>query len=108
MSDETPAVTPDQFVQHLEQASKDVAKMPAWKQELLGGEATKPEPTTYRLESLLNKAAVKRFTMEQAAKLRAHKFTRMSPMFLTRVEADLKESIKRRIMSLPSVGKTIQ
>lgn len=70
--------------------------------------AEAPQPTTFRLASLINKTEARRFTLETAAKLRAHKFTRVSPQFLTSLEGEVKELIRRKIMQLPSVGKTIQ
>lgn len=34
-----PAIAPEQFVEHLERASREVQTWPAWKQELLGATA---------------------------------------------------------------------
>jgi hypothetical protein len=56
--------------------------------------------------SLLNKKAVKQFTLEMA-KSRAHKFTRVSGDFLLLCEGQLKAFIRGHVARLPSKGKTI-
>jgi hypothetical protein len=57
--------------------------------------------------SLLNKKAVKAFTLEMA-KGRAHKFTRVSNDFLLLCEGQLKNMIRSHVNRLPSTGKTIK
>lgn len=59
------------------------------------------------MSSLLNRKQAKQFTLHIAGK-RAHKFTRVSPEFLDKCEANLKEFIRTSVHRLPSVGKTIR
>ncbi len=59
------------------------------------------------MSSLLNRKQVKQFTLD-VAMTRANRFTRVSPKFLLRCEANLREYIRRSIHSLPSKGKTIE
>jgi len=59
------------------------------------------------MSSLLNRKQAKQFTLHIASK-RAHKFTRVSPEFLDKCEANLKEFIRTSVHCLPSVGKTIR
>ena len=56
---------------------------------------------------LINKKAVKRFSLDCARNQRIHKFTRVSNDFLERVEFKMREYIRKEIQMLPSVGKTI-
>jgi hypothetical protein len=58
------------------------------------------------MNSLLNRKRVKEFALE-AAKVRAHRFTRMGSDFYVRCEACLREFIHNHIRRLPSKGKTI-
>ena len=55
---------------------------------------------------LINRAQVKQFALEIAAK-RAHRFTRVGNDFFLRCEAHMKEFIRQYVNSLPSKGKTI-
>jgi hypothetical protein len=57
--------------------------------------------------SLINKRRVKAFAME-AAKDRAHKFTRVGAAFYITCDANLRMFIRGYIRRLPSKGKTIQ
>jgi len=60
---------------------------------------------------LLNRAAVKRYTMKSVAEQRAHlqdKFTRISAEYLNRIEAHLREYINEQVRNMPSTGKTIK
>lgn len=57
--------------------------------------------------SLLNKKAVKQFTVDYAKATRP-KFTRVSAEFLVYIEGVVKEKIKNHIHTLPSVGKTVK
>ena len=57
--------------------------------------------------SLLNKKAVKQLALELAQK-RHHEFTRVSPEFVNRIEATVRNIIESSIQSLPSLGKTIK
>ena len=57
--------------------------------------------------SLLNKKAVREFTVDYAKASRP-KFTRVSNDFLIYIEGVVKEKIKSHIHTLPSVGKTIK
>lgn len=59
------------------------------------------------MSSLLTRSKVKQFTLHIAGN-RAHKFTRVSPEFLDKCEANLKEFIRSSVHRLPSVGKTIK
>jgi hypothetical protein len=61
---------------------------------------------TIRLSLLINKKAVKTFALE-VSKNRHHKFTRVSGEFLSEMDAHLRSTIRARVMSLPSKGKTI-
>ena len=56
--------------------------------------------------SLINKRRVKAFAME-AAKVRAHKFTRVGAAFYVTCDANLRLFIRGYIHRLPSKGKTI-
>jgi hypothetical protein len=58
------------------------------------------------MSSLLNKRRVKEFALE-AAKSRAHKFTRIGSAFYTKCEAQLRTFIRGYVQRLPSKGKTI-
>ncbi len=58
------------------------------------------------MKSLLNKKQVKQFTLD-AARSRAHKFTRVGSAFYVRCEAHLRQFIRQYVQRLPSKGKTI-
>lgn len=61
-------------------------------------------------DSLINNAAVKRYTLSAVAEQRPHladKFTRISADYLTRVEAHVRNYIQEQIRNMPSTGKTI-
>lgn len=60
------------------------------------------------MTTLLNKAKVKKLALRIASEQRAHKFTRVSPKFLDRIEALVYAAVLNEIRRLPSVGKTIQ
>ena len=55
---------------------------------------------------LISKKHVKAFALEMA-KIRAHRFTRVSGDFLLLCEGHLKEFIRNHVRRLPSKGKTI-
>jgi hypothetical protein len=55
---------------------------------------------------LINRSQVRQFALE-SAKVRAHKFTRVSAEFLFTCEAQLKEFICSHTRRMPSKGKTI-
>jgi len=55
---------------------------------------------------LISRTHVKQFALD-AAKSRAHKFTRVGSTFYVRCEANLREFIRKQVHSLPSKGKTI-
>lgn len=57
--------------------------------------------------SLLNKRQVRQFALELSQE-RYHKFERVSGDFFIEVEGVLKDYIRRKVSSLPSVGKTIK
>ena len=59
------------------------------------------------MNSLLNRKQVKQFALD-TAQTRARPFTRVSSRFYDKVEANLREYIRRHIHSLPSSGKTIE
>ena len=58
------------------------------------------------MSSLLNKKQVKQFALD-AAKSRAHKFSRVGSDFYVKCEANLRQFIIHYIQRLPSKGKTI-
>ena len=58
------------------------------------------------VQSLINKAGVKKFALE-VAKQRFHKFSRVSKDFLDDMDACLRATIRTRVNGLPSSGKTI-
>jgi hypothetical protein len=58
------------------------------------------------MSSLLNRKQVKQFTLD-AARCRAHKFTRVGSGFYVKCEAHLRQFIHQYIQRLPSKGKTI-
>ena len=58
------------------------------------------------MSSLLNKKQVKQFALN-AARSRAHKFTRVGGPFYIKCEAHLRQFIQQYIQRLPSKGKTI-
>jgi len=58
------------------------------------------------MSTLLNRRRVKAFTLE-AAKSRAHKFTRVGRGFYLKCEANLRSFIRGYVQRLPSKGKTI-
>jgi hypothetical protein len=58
------------------------------------------------MSSLLNKKQVRQFTLD-AAKVRAHAFTRVGNDFLLKCEAHLRQFIHNYVQRLPSKGKTI-
>lgn len=55
---------------------------------------------------LINKAAVKKFALE-IAKLRYHKFTRVSQQFLDDMDALVRTAIRNRVAGAPSKGQTL-
>jgi len=55
---------------------------------------------------LINRSRVREFALE-SAKVRAHRFTRVSNKFLFACEAQLKEFVRASVRRLPSKGKTI-
>ena len=55
---------------------------------------------------LINRKHVRQFALD-AAKSRAHKFTRVGGEFYIKCEANLRQFIRNQIHSLPCVGKTI-
>ena len=55
---------------------------------------------------LIKRRQVRQFSLE-SAKVRAHRFTRVSGKFLFTCEAHLKEFIRAYVRRLPSKGKTI-
>ena len=57
--------------------------------------------------SLLNRAKVRAYALD-AAKARAHSFTRVSAGFLDQCEADLRNLIRTRVHRHPSVGRTLK
>jgi len=67
---------------------------------------TKEKRKERKVNSLINKAACKKFALE-IAKLRFHKFTRVSKEFLDDMDACLRATIRTRVNGLPSSGKTI-
>jgi hypothetical protein len=58
--------------------------------------------------SLLNRKAVKGLALSVAEENKAHTFSRVSPEFLDRIEATLRNLVTDEIHKLPSVGKTIK
>lgn len=60
------------------------------------------------MTTLLNKAKVKKLALRIAEEQRAHKFTRVSPDFLQRIEAGVYAMVLGEVKRLPSLGKTIR
>jgi uncharacterized protein YigE (DUF2233 family) len=58
------------------------------------------------VQSLINKAGVKKFALE-VAKQRFHKFSRVSKEFLDDMDAILRGTIRARVNGAPSKGKTL-
>jgi len=57
---------------------------------------------------LINRSAVKKLALELALeRFPAGRFTRVSGEFLLAVEGEVKESVRRKVNALPSIGKTI-
>jgi predicted AAA+ superfamily ATPase len=59
------------------------------------------------MSSLLNKSHVKKFALAYAQANRGGRFERVSAQFIEEVEAELRLSIGKRIMTQPSKGKTL-
>lgn len=57
---------------------------------------------------LTSPSKVRQFALDQAPKLRSHKFTRVSKDFLEAIESEVRMAITRRIQSQPSVGETLK
>lgn len=57
---------------------------------------------------LVNRACVRRFLLEYAARSRAHRFTRVADSALDQVEAVVREQCRSVVRSQPSAGKTIR
>ena len=57
--------------------------------------------------SLINKAEVKRKTLEIAEAERAHKFTRVSKEFIEDIDAQVRNLIINKVKMAPSKGKTL-
>lgn len=57
--------------------------------------------------SLLNRKQVEAYALE-AARVRAHKFTRVGRSFYDQCEGNLRQFIQGYIRRLPSKGKTIR
>jgi len=55
---------------------------------------------------LINRRQVRQFALE-SARVRAHRFTRVSSEFLFTCEAHLKQFVLAYVRRLPSKGKTI-
>lgn len=58
------------------------------------------------MKSLLNRSACKQFALE-CAKGRFHKFTRVSKEFLESIEFTVMSTIRQKVASMPSKGKTL-
>jgi hypothetical protein len=58
------------------------------------------------MSNLLNRRRVRELALE-AAKTRAHRFTRVGTPFYIRCEANVREFIRAQIQRLPSKGRTI-
>ena len=57
---------------------------------------------------LLNRKETKRYMLELSQSERNNKFSRVSNEFIMRIEAELKEKLKKEIWIIPSLGKTIK
>lgn len=63
------------------------------------------------MSSLLNKSAVKTFTLALLQSERPHladKFTRISSEYYTSIEAKLRATIRDHLNTMPTNGKTIK
>ena len=57
---------------------------------------------------VINRAAVRRFLLDYAARNRAHRFERVAPTVYAQLEAAVREQCRRIVQSQPSAGKTIR
>ena len=57
---------------------------------------------------MLNKKAVREFTLAAAKEHRHQPFERVSEEFFTALESELRRSIVAKVKNLPSIGKTIR
>ena len=55
----------------------------------------------------LCRAQVRKFLLEQAAKTRAHKYTRVSEQTLIEINERVRQMCISKVTCLPSMGKTI-
>lgn len=69
---------------------------------------TTAEPPRARRTSLLNRAAVRAFTLEQSRHLRLGRFTRISEEWFEELEAHVRTAIAARVHRAPSLGKTLK
>lgn len=63
------------------------------------------------MSDLLNKSAVRQFTLDTLKKTRPHlagKMTRVSPEYFERIETKLRALIINEVAALPTVGATIR
>ena len=56
---------------------------------------------------LINKKAVKQYTLDYCLKNRS-KFTRISNQFFDNMDSQLRNMIDKYVQSLPSIGKTVK
>ena len=59
-------------------------------------------------EKLIVRSNCTKYTLDVAKRYRAHTFTRVSKGFLDDIESEVRSLIYRKVMSLPSKGKTIK
>jgi len=59
-------------------------------------------------EKLIVRSNCTKYTLEVAKRYRAHTFTRVGKDFLDDIESEVRSLIYRKVMSLPSKGKTIK
>ena len=56
----------------------------------------------------LNAKAVRQYALDYAAKNKFHKFERVSPEFVVKIDGAVRLAIQRAVQAQPSVGKTIR
>lgn len=56
----------------------------------------------------LNARAVRQYALDYAAKNKFHKFERVSPEFVTKIDGIVRSAIAKAVQAQPSVGKTIR
>ena len=59
-------------------------------------------------EKLINRRQCKTYALEISDRYKGGKFTRVSQQFLDDIEEDVRVMVYKRVMSHPSVGRTLK